>query len=78
MGKCISTTLIFKRLVFELLKRLDSSVKTQIVHWAAHYEHAMKLGGKPIMHIEAFIVKCMEIYKKFMSNIYTTTFFLEN
>lgn len=62
MGKCIDPTEILKKLVKRLMVCIDARVKPEIGHWAAHYEHAMQLGGKPIMHIEAFVVKCMDIY----------------
>lgn len=66
MGKCIEPCDIFKLIVVEILKRTDNIIKKDIIHWASHYEHYMNLGGKPIIHIEAFIVKTMEIYKKFL------------
>jgi hypothetical protein len=38
---------------------VDDSIKTEVIHWAAHYNHRMELGSKPIFHIEAFIAKFM-------------------
>lgn len=69
MGKCIDPTEIFKKLVKQLCMHIDVSIKPEIFKWAAHYDHAMQLGGKPIMHIEAFIVKSMEIYHNFLSKM---------
>ncbi|KAJ0841469.1 putative DNA polymerase III, clamp loader complex, gamma/delta/delta subunit [Helianthus annuus] len=54
------------RLLFELLKKLDSELKHEVCHWAAYYEHRMRLGQKAIFHIEAFVAKFMSIYKGFL------------
>jgi replication factor C subunit 3/5 len=69
MGKCIEPSLIFKQLLFELLNKVDASLKDDIMYWACKYEHYMVLGGKPIIHIEGFIAKCMEIYRNFALRI---------
>ncbi|XP_057862580.2 replication factor C subunit 3 isoform X4 [Cryptomeria japonica] len=63
---CIPPEVVLKRLVFELMKKLDSELKHEVCHWAAYYEHRMHLGQKAIFHIEAFIAKFMSIYKKFL------------
>ncbi|WRX24987.1 hypothetical protein QQP08_017474 [Theobroma cacao] len=55
-----------KRLLHELLKKLDAELKHEICHWAAYYEHRMRLGQKAIFHIEAFVAKFMSIYKAFL------------
>lgn len=33
---------------------------------AAHYEHKLQLGTKPIYHLEAFVAKFMSVYKRFI------------
>lgn len=66
IGKCLEPDLIFKRLVFELLSRVDLTLKKDIIYFAAKYEYAIVQGGKAIIHIEAFVVKCMELYKQFL------------
>ncbi|KAL6523348.1 Subunit of heteropentameric Replication factor C (RF-C) [Orobanche gracilis] len=53
-------------LLYELLKKLDSELKHETCHWAAHYEHRLRLGQKAIFHLEAFIAKFMSIYKGFL------------
>ncbi|XP_073004875.1 replication factor C subunit 5 [Typha latifolia] len=63
---CIPPEVILKKLLSELLKKLDSELKHEVCHWAAYYEHKMRLGAKPIFHIEAFVAKFMSIYKQFL------------
>ncbi|KAJ8534370.1 hypothetical protein K7X08_007694 [Anisodus acutangulus] len=66
LTNCIPPEIILKRLLFELLKKLDSELKHEVSHWAAHYEHRMRLGQKAIFHLEAFVAKFMSIYKSFL------------
>ncbi|KAB1223299.1 Replication factor C subunit 3 [Morella rubra] len=78
---CIPPEIILKRLVYELLKKLDAELKHEVCHWASYYEHRMRLGQKAIFHIEvdqlpngvfyfwgfaAFVAKFMSIYKSFL------------
>ncbi|XP_078162400.1 ATPase family associated with various cellular activities (AAA) [Carex rostrata] len=63
---CIPPVVILKKLLCELLKKLDSELKHEVCHWAAHYEHKMRLGSKAIFHLEAFVAKFMSIYKEFL------------
>ncbi|KAI0511322.1 hypothetical protein KFK09_011951 [Dendrobium nobile] len=63
---CIPPEIILKKLLSELLKKLDSELKHEVCHWAAYYEHRMRLGQKAIFHIEAFVAKFMSIYKAFL------------
>ncbi|CAM8894694.1 unnamed protein product [Rhodiola kirilowii] len=63
---CIPPEIILKRLLYELLRKLDAELKHEVCHWAAYYEHRMRLGQKAIFHIEAFIAKFMSIYKSFL------------
>ncbi|XP_074560784.1 replication factor C subunit 5-like [Curcuma longa] len=63
---CIPPEIILKKLLSELLKKLDSELKHEVCHWAAYYEHRMRLGQKAIFHIEAFVAKFMSIYKSFL------------
>nr|GME08737.1 replication factor C subunit 3 [Ipomoea batatas] len=66
LSNCIPPDIILKRLLFELLKKLDSELKHEVCHWAAYYEHRMHLGQKAIFHLEAFVAKFMSIYKNFL------------
>jgi len=67
---CIPPTLVFKQLVRELLAKLDAELKHEVTHWAAFYEHRMKLGSKAIFHIEAFCAKFMAIYKGYLQSMF--------
>ncbi|XP_055807270.1 replication factor C subunit 3 [Solanum dulcamara] len=66
LTNCIPPEVILKRLLLELLKKLDSELKHEVSNWAAHYEHRMRLGQKAIFHLEAFVAKFMSIYKSFL------------
>lgn len=66
LSNCIPPDVILKRLLYELLKKLDSELKHEVSHWAAYYEHRMRLGQKAIFHLEAFVAKFMSIYKSFL------------
>jgi len=66
LGNCIPPTTILKVLLKEILKRVDDSLKPHVVEAAAYYEHRLQLGSKPIFHLEAFIVKVMAIYKRYI------------
>ena len=35
-----------------LVDRVDEQIKADIVYWAAFYEHRIRLGSKPIFHLE--------------------------
>eukprot|EP00667_Euglena_gracilis_P012988 EG_transcript_13376 len=67
LANCIPPEVIVRQLCTELLKSLDTDMKCQVVHWAAHYEHSIKLGSKPIVHLEAFVCKFMHLYRKAMT-----------
>lgn len=64
LTNCIPPEIVLKTLLDVLLRRLDDQLKHQVVRWAAHYEHRLKCGNKPIFHLEAFVAKFMAIYKK--------------
>ncbi|KAK3446445.1 hypothetical protein EUGRSUZ_A02136 [Eucalyptus grandis] len=64
--KCIPPEILLKRLLHDLLGKLDAELKHEVCHWAAYYEHRMRLGQKAIFHLEAFIAKFMSIYKAFL------------
>ncbi|CAH8390184.1 unnamed protein product [Eruca vesicaria subsp. sativa] len=58
--------MLLQSLLHELLRKLDSELKLEVCHWAAYYEHRMRLGQKAIFHIEAFVAKFMSVYKNFL------------
>ena len=46
-----------KNLALALLPKLDEELKPEVIHWAAYYEHRIRLGSKVIFHLEAFVAK---------------------
>ncbi|KAJ1451637.1 P-loop containing nucleoside triphosphate hydrolase protein [Pelagophyceae sp. CCMP2097] len=68
--KCIPADVIIKTLTRELLKNLDDELKTEVLHWAAVYEHRIQLGSKEIFHLEAFVAKFMALYKRFIVSMF--------
>jgi len=67
LTNCIPPDIILKTLVSCLLRRTDDTLRHQIAKWAAHYEHRMSCGTKPIFHLEAFIAKFMAMYKRWIA-----------
>ena len=53
-------------LLKELISNCDGQLKSEITQVASAYEHRLQLGSKPIFHLEAFVVKFMSIYKRFL------------
>ena len=70
LTNCIPSDIIIQTLVKELLKSIDESLKHELVHWAAYYEHRMRLGSKDIFHLEAFVAKFMAIYKRWLVSLF--------
>lgn len=63
---CIPAEVILKKLVRELNRKLDAELKHEVARWAAHYEHRLQEGQKPIIHLEAFVAQFMALYKKYL------------
>ncbi|KAJ3277293.1 Subunit of heteropentameric Replication factor C (RF-C) [Blyttiomyces sp. JEL0837] len=61
---CISADVIIKTLTFEIIKLCDAGIVPEVIKYAAHYEHSLRLGTKAIFHLEAFVAKFMFIYKR--------------
>lgn len=55
-----------KGLLKELLVVCDGQLKPDVVSMAADLEHRMNLGDKQIFYLEAFVVKFMSLYKKYL------------
>mmetsp|Transcript_2734 Transcript_2734/g.8274 ORF Transcript_2734/g.8274 Transcript_2734/m.8274 type:complete len:352 (-) Transcript_2734:2113-3168(-) len=70
LSKCVPADVVLKTLVAALLSNLDDSLKPEVLHWAAVYEHRIQLGSKDIFHLEAFVAKFMAIYKKFLLTLF--------
>ena len=58
--------MLLRRLVRELNRRLDAELKHEMAKWAAHYEHRLQEGQKPIIHLEGFVAQFMATYKKYL------------
>lgn len=43
LTNCIPPDMILKALTRELLKHLDDTLKHEIIHWAAFYEHRVQV-----------------------------------
>jgi hypothetical protein len=50
-----------QNLAIALLPKVDEEMKPEIIHWAAFYEHRIRLGSKVIFHLEAFVAKGMAL-----------------
>lgn len=70
LTNCIPADIIIRTLTRELCKSLDDSLKHELVHWAAYYEHRIRLGSKEIFHLEAFVAKFMATYKKWLTSMF--------
>ena len=58
--------IILDTLVSVILDKVDDeTLGWDIVKWASHYEYRLHTGTKDLVHIEAFIVKFMCIYKEY-------------
>jgi len=58
--------IILDTLVSVILDKVDDeTLAWDIVKWASHYEYRLHTGTKDLVHIEAFIVKFMCIYKEY-------------
>ena len=57
---------MLKTLAIELIACLETNLKVEVSRHAAEYEHRMQRGSKPIFHLEAFVAKFMQIYKRFL------------
>ena len=62
---CIPATTVLKTLTWKLMPRIDESLKSEVVKWAAFYEHRCKTGAKVIFHLEAFVAKYMRLYERY-------------
>ncbi|KAA8496396.1 Replication factor C subunit 3 [Porphyridium purpureum] len=65
----IPADIIFHAIVANLLRQVDQELAPQLVAHAAMYEHRMQKGSKPILHLEAFCARFMQLYKAYLSAI---------
>ena len=69
-ANCVPAKVIIKSLLQVLLNKVDSDLKYEVVHWAAHYEHQLNLGSKGIFHLEAFVARFMSLYKQYLLSFF--------
>lgn len=69
IAHCIPADIIMKQLAFELLERVDATMKRELIKQATVYEHRLRLGNKPIFHLEAFVAKFMSLYKRYLMDM---------
>lgn len=70
LTNCIPAGQILQTLCRDLFKALDDSLKHDVAHWAAFYEHRLSQGSKEIFHLEAFVAKFMAMYKTWLSMLF--------
>jgi len=68
MANCIPPEVVFERLTMALMENVDDSLRGDIAKWAAYHEHRMQMGSKPVIHLEAFLAKFMQIYRSWQSS----------
>ena len=66
LTNCIPPEVIVKELAIVLLAKTDVALTQSVAQWAAHYEHRIRVGQKPIFHLEAFAAKFMSLYRAWM------------
>ncbi|VDN52384.1 unnamed protein product [Dracunculus medinensis] len=62
LSRCIPPSLVFVKLLDDLLQGCDEVIKPSIVACAAEFEHRLVCSSKAIFHLEAFIAAFMNIY----------------
>mmetsp|Transcript_8055 Transcript_8055/g.21347 ORF Transcript_8055/g.21347 Transcript_8055/m.21347 type:complete len:371 (+) Transcript_8055:77-1189(+) len=67
LSHAVPAEIVFRSIVAELLRNLDQDLCPSVLRCAAHYEHRMRRGTKPIMHLEAFLARFMQMYKAYLS-----------
>ena len=63
LGQCVPGEIILKELMLLLLVVVAPQHRREIIAVAAEFDHNMKLGTKPIMHLEAFTAAAMKAIK---------------
>jgi replication factor C subunit 3/5 len=59
LAHCIPAEIVLREVMIALLDRSQPQLHTEIIRQAAIYDHQMKQGSKPIMHLEAFTAMVM-------------------
>ncbi|XP_054823191.1 replication factor C subunit 3-like [Prosopis cineraria] len=56
--------LILRKLVEQLLKGIESSLKRELFYWHAYYDKRLPPGTTALLKLEEFVAKFMSIYRK--------------
>ncbi|KAL1540859.1 replication factor C subunit 3-like [Salvia divinorum] len=60
--------LILLKLVEQVLRGVDASLKREIYYWYAYYDKRLPSGASALLKLEEFVAKFMSIYRKSSSN----------
>lgn len=63
-ASCIPATVVLLTLFEELMEHLDADLQHALIHFAAHYDHEIRNGGKSVWHLEAFVANFLSIYAR--------------
>jgi replication factor C subunit 3/5 len=63
LGQCVPGEIILRELLLLLLAGAAPHHRREIIAAAAEFDHNMKIGTKPIMHLEAFAAASMKAIK---------------
>lgn len=63
LSQCISGETILREVVDTLMSSVPASVQTGVIHLAAKYDYNMRVGTKPVVHLEAFTAGVMQLLK---------------
>lgn len=61
LSHCIPPQIILKTLLLQVLKLIDARLAPDVIEAAALFDHRLRLGSKPIFHLEAFIARVMNL-----------------
>eukprot|EP01060_Flectonema_neradi_P007128 TRINITY_DN14951_c0_g1_i1.p1 TRINITY_DN14951_c0_g1~~TRINITY_DN14951_c0_g1_i1.p1 ORF type:complete len:355 (+),score=74.30 TRINITY_DN14951_c0_g1_i1:52-1116(+) len=67
LSNCIPPEVVLEELANNLMRLVDTSTQIKTANIAAHFEHNLRLGSKPIVHLEAFVCEFMAMYKNHLT-----------
>jgi replication factor C subunit 3/5 len=63
LAHCIPGDVIMREVLDELVRAAKPELRPRIVELAAHFDHSLKLGAKPVIHLEAFLAQVMAVLR---------------
>ncbi|TXG66414.1 hypothetical protein EZV62_007689 [Acer yangbiense] len=72
LTNCIPPEIVLKRLLYELLKRLDAELKHEICHWAAYYTSSLvmlKLYLLPLIEVSLYSMSAVKFHGPVISKL---------